>query len=309
MAKALASGDDYLPVKSFKDAKFVFWTETLKLWTIAVPVALTSLFQYLSHSTTAIYAGHLGDTQLSSISVYSSVMASIYFALLFGMSATLGTLCGQAYGAGKVQSLGIYLQRSWIVLVTTCVILSPIYVYASQFLKFFGQASDLAELAGQYSILSIPSMFSFAINLPTQRFLQVQSKVNVIMFIAIIALLLNIGLLYLFYVLSWGVVGAAMASNVSSWVLAGAEVIYAIGWCKEAWTGLSWLAFRDLWGFTKLSLASSIMVCFEQWYTPCIILLLGYLDNPVTAVGSYSISMNFTGWQMMLLLGMNAAVR
>ncbi|KAK7343706.1 hypothetical protein VNO77_12665 [Canavalia gladiata] len=308
MAKAFGSDVDYLPVKSLKEAKSVLWTETVKLWKISVPVALTSLFQFLLQSSTTIYAGHLGDTQLSSISVYTTVLASIFFAFLFGMSATLGTLCGQAYGAGKVQSLGIYLQRSWIVLIFTCIILLPFYIYATPFLKFFGQANDIAELAGQYSTLSIPSIFSFAINLPTQRFLQVQSKVSVIMFISLMALILNIGLLYLFYFLSWGLAGAAMASNVSLWIIAGAQVIYVVGWCKEAWTGLSWLAFRDLWDFTKLSLASSIMLCFEQWYSPCIILLLGHLHNPVIAVGSYSICLNFYGWHMMLLLGMNAAV-
>lgn len=206
------------------------------------------------------------------------------------MSAGLGTLCGQAYGAGKVQSLGIYLQRSWIVALILVIILLPLYVYATPFLKLLGQENDIAELAGHYSILSIPYLFSYTINYPTQRFLQVQSKVNVIMFIAFIALVIHNVLLYLFiYVLSWGITGAAMASNLSSWVVAGGQVIYAVGWCKEAWTGLSWLAFKDLWGFVRLAIASSLMMCFEQFYNPCIILLAGLLDNPVIAVGSYSI--------------------
>lgn len=206
------------------------------------------------------------------------------------MSAALGTLCGQAYGAGQIQSLGIYLQKSWIVLLITSIILSPLYIYATPFLELLGQANDIAELAGQYSIQSIPTMFSYSINLPTQRFLQVQSKVSVIMFIAFMALLIHNGLLYLFiYVFSWGTTGAAMAGNVSSWVIAVAQVVYAVGWCKEAWNGLSWLAFRDLWGFTRLTLASSVMICFDQWYSPCIMLLAGHLHNPVIAVGSYSI--------------------
>ena len=206
------------------------------------------------------------------------------------MSATLATLCGQAYGAGQIQSLGIYLQRSWIVLLITCIILTPLYIYATPFLKLLGQANDIAEFAGQYSRQCIPSIFSFAINLPTQRFLQVQSKVNVIMFIALMALVIHNGLLYLLIsVFSLGTTGAAMVTNVSSWVIAGAQVVYVVGWSKGAWTGLSWLAFRDLWGFTRLSLASSVMACFEQWYPASIVLLAGHLHNPVIAVGSYSI--------------------
>ncbi|KAK7270469.1 hypothetical protein RIF29_23637 [Crotalaria pallida] len=301
--------DDYRRVKSFNEAKLVVWTETVKLWEIAVPVALTSLFQFLGGSFTVIFVGHLGDLELSSISLYASVISIISMSLLMGLSTALGTLCGQAYGAGQIQSLGIYLQRSWIVLLTTCIILLPLYIYATPLLKLLGEANDIAELAGQYAILSIPSMFSSAINLSIQRFLQFQSKVSVIMFMSFVALLIHSGLLYLFiHVFSWGLTGAAMAGNVSSWVNAVAQLVYAISWCKEAWTGLSWFSFRDLWGFIRLCLASSVMTCFEQWYTPCIILLAGHLHNPVIAVGSYSICQNFCGWQFMLLLGVNASV-
>jgi len=73
---------DYFPVKSLKDVKFVLWAETVKIWRIALPVALTHLFQVLTNSSTSIYAGHLGDIELSSISVSQGVMSSIYFQLL-----------------------------------------------------------------------------------------------------------------------------------------------------------------------------------------------------------------------------------
>lgn len=208
----------------------------------------------------------------------------------FGMSTALGTICGQAYGAGQIESLGIYVQKSWIVLTLTCIILLPFYLYATPFLELLGQEKDIAELTGKYSIQVIPQMFSFAINLPTQSFLQAQSKVKAIVCIAFVALLIQNLLLYIFIIgLSWGTTGAAMANNVSGWVIAVAQVVYAVGWCKEGWSGLSWLAFKDLWSFAKLTLASSVMVCLEQWYVTCIILLAGQLDDPVIAVGSYSI--------------------
>ncbi|KAG4920866.1 hypothetical protein JHK86_049679 [Glycine max] len=133
------SESDYLPMKSLKDLKFVLWTETVKIWRIAFPMALPALFQFLTISSTSIYAGHLGDIEHSSISVYQGVISAIYFNLL------------------------------------------------------------------------------------------------------------------------------------------------------EEWTGFSWMAFRDLWSFAKLSLASSVISCLEQWYGTCIILLAGLLDNPVIDVDSYSI--------------------
>ncbi|WVZ15072.1 hypothetical protein V8G54_012638 [Vigna mungo] len=61
---------DYLAVKGLKDAKFVFWTETVKIWRIAFPMALSALFQLLTVLSNSVYAGHLGDLELSSLSVY-----------------------------------------------------------------------------------------------------------------------------------------------------------------------------------------------------------------------------------------------
>ncbi|XP_027357252.1 protein DETOXIFICATION 35-like [Abrus precatorius] len=121
--KSFTSEPDYLPVKSLKDVKFVLCTETVKIWKIALPMALSALFQFLTKSSSSIYAGHLGDIELSSISIYQSVISSIYFYLMFGMSSALATLCGQAFGAGQIQSTCVYVQRSWIILVATCIFL------------------------------------------------------------------------------------------------------------------------------------------------------------------------------------------
>ncbi|XP_047160837.1 protein DETOXIFICATION 35-like [Vigna umbellata] len=309
MSQKYTSESDYSAVKRLKDVKFVLWTETVKIWKIALPVALTHLFQFLTNSSTSIYAGHLGDIQLSSISVSQGVLSSIYFYLLFGMSSALATLCGQAFGAGQIVSTCLYVQRSWIILTITCTILLPVYVYATPLLKLLGQDEEIADLAGTYSIQLIPHMFSFAIVFPTLRFLQAQSKVKVIMCIAFVVLLIQNGLLYMFiHVFGWGVTGLAMVSDIVGWLYALALVVYTIGWNKEEWSGFSWMAFRDLWAFSKLCLASSVMICLEQWYLTCIMLLVGLLQNPVISVASYSICFNVQGWHFTLLLGINTAI-
>ncbi|CAN1264605.1 Protein DETOXIFICATION 34 [Linum perenne] len=93
-----------------------------------------------------------------------------------------------------------------------------------------------------------------------------------------------------------------------SWIILTAQVVYVVGWCNEGWSGLSWLAFKDIWGFVKLSFASAVMLCLEIWYIMSIIVLTGHLNNAVTAVGSLSICMNFNGWVGMLFIGINAAI-
>jgi Na+-driven multidrug efflux pump len=41
-----------------------------------------------------------------------------------GMASALETLCGQSYGAKQYHMLGIYLQRSWIILFACAVMLA-----------------------------------------------------------------------------------------------------------------------------------------------------------------------------------------
>ena len=82
MIQKHTSEPDYLPVESLKDVMFVLRTETVKIWRVALPMALLALFQLLMDSSTSIYAGHIGDIELSSIGVYQGVIGAIYFYLL-----------------------------------------------------------------------------------------------------------------------------------------------------------------------------------------------------------------------------------
>lgn len=114
------------------------------------------------------------------------------------MSSALETLCGQAYGAGQVEMLGIYMQRSWLIMLVACICITPLYIYSTPLLKLLGQRDDIAELAGKFSIQIIPQMFSLALNFTTQKFLQAQSDVNILAWVAFVALLLHIATLYMF---------------------------------------------------------------------------------------------------------------
>ncbi|KAJ6390808.1 hypothetical protein OIU77_024926 [Salix suchowensis] len=302
-------GGDYPPATGFGDAKYICLLESSKLWAIAGPIAFNILCNYGVNSLTNIFVGHIGDIELSAVAISLSVIANFSFGFLLGMGSALETLCGQAFGAGQVDLLGVYMQRSWIILFVACLFLLPLYVFATPVLKLLGQRNDIAELAGKFTIQVIPQMFSLAINFPTQKFLQAQSKVGVLAWIGLVALITHIGILYLFInVFKWGLAGAAIAYDISAWGIALAQVVYVVGWCKDGWRGLSWLAFKDIWAFVRLSIASAVMLCLEIWYFMTIIVLTGHLEDPIIAVGSLSICMNINGWEGMLFIGINAAI-
>ncbi|XP_022136855.1 protein DETOXIFICATION 27-like, partial [Momordica charantia] len=154
------------------------WAESRKLWHIVGPAIFSRVASYSMLVITQAFAGHLGDLELAAMSIANNVIVGFDFGLLLGMASALETLCGQAYGAKKLHMLGIYMQRSWIVLFICCIFLLPIYLFATPALKLLGQPSDLAELSGKVSMLLIPLHFSFAFQFPLQRFLQSQLKTS-----------------------------------------------------------------------------------------------------------------------------------
>ncbi|RZB88705.1 protein DETOXIFICATION 35-like isoform X2 [Glycine soja] len=308
-AALVTENGDYVAVRELKEVKKVFWIETKRVWQIAMPIVFNIWCQFGVNSVTSMFVGHLGDIQLSAISLINSVIGTFAFGFMLGMGSATETLCGQAFGAGQVNMLGVYMQRSWVILSVTSILLLPIYIFAGPILKFLGQQEDIADLAGSFSILVIPQFLSLPFNFPTQKFLQAQSKVNIIAWIGLVALILHIGMLWLLiYVLDFGLAGAALAFDITSWGITVAQLVYVVIWCKDGWTGLSWLAFKDIWAFVRLSLASAVMLCLEVWYMMSVIVLAGNLDNALVAVDSLSICMNINGWEAMLFIGVNAAV-
>ncbi|XP_021808155.1 protein DETOXIFICATION 27-like isoform X1 [Prunus avium] len=280
------------------------WIESKKLWRVVGPAIVSRLAGYSMGVITQAFAGHLGVVELASISIANNVVLGFTFGLLLGMASALETLCGQAFGAKRHHMLGIYLQRSWIVLFFCCILLLPIYIFASPILKLLGQADDVAEQTGVVSLWLLPLHFSYAFLFPLQRFLQSQLKNFVTLWVSLVVLVFHALISWLFvYVLDFGVVGAAVALDISWRVLCFGLLGYVTcGWCPLSWTGFSMEAFYGLWEFVKLSTASGVMLCLEFWYYRILILMTGYLQNATLAVDALSICMTINGWELMIHL-------
>ncbi|THG12256.1 hypothetical protein TEA_029068 [Camellia sinensis var. sinensis] len=286
--------------------------ESKKLWHIVGPSMVSRIASFSMFVITQSSAGHLGDLELAAISISSNVILGFNFGLLLGMASALETLCGQAYGAKKYQMLGIYMQRSWIVLFICGVILLPFYIFATPILKLLGQPSDIAELSGVVSIWMIPLHFSFVFQFPLQRFLQSQLKTAAIAWVSVAALAVHslsqlktaaiawvsVAALAVHSLVSWwfvyrlkfDLVGVVVTLNFSWWIsVFGLFAYVVLGGCPLTWIGFSIEAFSGLWEFVKLSAASGVMLCLENWYYRILVLMTGNLQNAEIAVDALSI--------------------
>ncbi|CAH1442828.1 unnamed protein product [Lactuca virosa] len=274
--------EDIPPINGINDFFVQFGVESKKLWYLAGPAIFTTVFQYSLGAITQTFAGHVGTLDLAAVSVENSVIAGFSFGVMVGMGSALETLCGQAFGAGQVDMLGVYMQRSWVILFVTALILLPLYIFATPLLLLIGQTHDISHAAGQMAIWMIPQLFAYAFNFPIAKFLQAQR---------------------------WGLWGGAIVLNLSWWFMVIAQMIYILsGTCGRAWSGFSLGAFSNLWSFVKLSLASAIMLCLETWYFMALVLFAGYLKNAEIAVDALSICTNIVGWAVMIAIGFNAAI-
>jgi MATE family multidrug resistance protein len=184
------------------------------------------------------------------------------------MASALETLCGQAYGAKQHHMLGIYMQRSWLILLGFSVLLAPTYIFSAQLLVAVGLPAELSHEAGLVSVYFLPLHFISAVMLPLNKFLQCQLK-NWVMAVTTAAVLpVHVAATWLLVRhFELGVLGAAMAVDISWGLIMGLQLAYAVGGgCPETWRGFSALAFVDLKDFVKLSAASGVMV----WYVICV---------------------------------------
>ncbi|KAI4336920.1 hypothetical protein L6164_015391 [Bauhinia variegata] len=229
-----------------------FGIESKKLWKLAGPAIFTVLCQYSLGADTQAFAVLYSELDLAAIaSLDFGIMATILYFSSFSYSCALETLCGQAYDAGQIRMLGVYMQRSWVILLTTAIILIPIHVWAPPILELFGETTEISDAAGKFALWRIPQLFAHALNFPIQK---LESSRH--------------GL------------GGAITVNTSWWLIVRGQLLQIfITESDGAWSGFLWLAFADLYGFVKLSLASAVMLC-----------------------------MNLSGWDTMIAIGFNAAI-
>ena len=179
------------------------------------------------------------------------------------MASAVQTVCGQAYGARKYATMGIILQRAIILHVGAAVLLTFIYGFSGQILMAIGISDTIAQQGRTFAYGLIPQLYAFAVSCPMQRFLQAQNIVSPLALMAVGVFFLHIFLSWLVvYVLGYGLLGAALTLGVSWWIFVLINGLYIVlsPSCKETWTGLSIRAFKGIWPYFKLTLASAVML-------------------------------------------------
>ena len=77
-------GGDYPPMRSWREVRSMVWAETVKLWRVAGPLAFQILCQFGTNSITTVFVSHIGNLELSAVSISLYVIGTFVYGFLVG---------------------------------------------------------------------------------------------------------------------------------------------------------------------------------------------------------------------------------
>ncbi|KAM0933274.1 putative multi antimicrobial extrusion protein [Dioscorea sansibarensis] len=277
---------------------------------IGAPMVVTTLAQFFVQVVSSMMVGHLGELQLSSAAIATSLTGVTGFSLLLGMASGLETLCGQAYGAQQYEELGTQAYRAMLSLFIVCIPISIIWMSMGKLLIFIGQDPLISEEAGKYALWLIPALFAYAITQTMMKFLQSQSLILPMLLSSIAALSFHIPLCwFMVFKSGLGNVGAAFSISISYWLNVFILALYIkySDSCKSTRTPFALKAFKGISEFLRFAVPSAVMTCLEWWSFELLILLSGLLPNPKLETSVLSICLNSIAFLYTIPYGIGAA--
>ena len=64
------------------------WDESKKMWVIAGPAILTSVFQFSIGFVTVVFVGHLGNVELAAVSIAQNVIEGFAYGIMVRLTNT-----------------------------------------------------------------------------------------------------------------------------------------------------------------------------------------------------------------------------
>ncbi len=282
---------------------------------MTIPMVATYLLEYLPAIICIVLVGHI-DSPDTKLYVDAATMSSTFtnvsaISIGFGLSSALDTLCSQAHGAGQYKKMGVYLQSGLLVV---GVWLLPIFLlnwHTEYFLLFLGQDAQVAQLAGEFSkitVFGIPFLFLYEM---CRKLMQAQNIVQPLVVMMMIGNVVNVvGGYYLTYTFGYGFQGAAWSRSLGYMILPVCMTIYMM-WSRnyKSWWG-GWdltAALAQVHIFLTLGIPGLLMMAMEWWAYEILALFSGWLPDSVEAMSVHAVLMNVSSTLFMVFLGISVS--
>lgn len=249
----------------------------------SAPLIVTYLLQYGLSIITISLVGHLGTNELAAVALALMTANITGFAVYEGLITGLDTLCAQAYGAGRLDLVGLHVQRMSCLLLLITIPISVLWILSPQLLVLVIPEKDLARMAGYFLRASLLGAPGYALFEAGRRFSQAQGLFYGPLFVILMAIPINIFFNWLLvFRFQWGFIGAALALSITRDILPILLLAYVIiiePSSLKCWVGIGKEVFQD-WGvMIKLSLPGVFMVQAEWFAFEILTVAASYLSS------------------------------
>lgn len=264
---------------------------------ISGPTAMTGLILYSRAMISTLFLGYLGELELAGGSLAIGFANITGYSVISGLAMGMEPICGQAYGAKQWKLLGLTLQRTVLLLLSTSVPISFMWLNMKRILMWCGQDEEISSVAQTFILFSIPDLFFLSLLHPLRVYLRTQSITLPLTYCSAISVLLHVPLNFLLVVhFKMGIAGVAIAmvwTNLNLFLLL-TSFVYVSGVHKASWVSPSMDCLRGWSSLLALAVPTCISVCLEWWWYELMIMLCGLLVNPKATIASMGILIQTT---------------
>ncbi|KAK6792597.1 hypothetical protein RDI58_011678 [Solanum bulbocastanum] len=271
--------------------------EMKEIGKIAGPTAITGLVLYSRSMISMLFLGYLGELELAGGSLSIGFANITGYSVISGLAMGMEPICGQAYGAKQMKLLGITLQRTVLLLLSTSIPISFMWLNMKRILLWCGQDEDISNMAHTFILFAIPDLFFLSLLHPLRIYLRTQNITLPLTYCSAISVLVHVPLNFLLVrYCDLGIAGVALAmvlTNLNFFLLL-CSFVYFSGVYKDSWVAPSMDCVRGWSSLLALAIPTCVSVCLEWWWYEFMILLCGLLANPKATIASMGILIQTT---------------
>ncbi|CAN6584290.1 unnamed protein product [Malus baccata var. baccata] len=264
---------------------------------ISGPSTMTGLLLYSRAMISMLFLGYLGELELAGGSLSIGFANITGYSVISGLAMGMEPICGQAYGAKQMKLLGLTLQRTVLLLLSTSLPISFMWFNMKRVLLWFGQDEEISSVAHTFILFSTPDLFFLSLLHPLRIYLRTQNITLPVTYCSAISVLLHIPLNFLLVVkFQMGISGVAIAmvwTNLNLFILLFSFTYFSNVY-KDSWVCPSADCLRGWSSLLALAIPTCISVCLEWWWYEFMIMLCGLLANPKATISSMGILIQTT---------------
>jgi putative MATE family efflux protein len=193
---------------------------------LAWPISLQSILVTMLGMSDIMMVGHLGDASVASVGLGNRIQFVVLI-ILSGLSAGVGVLSAQYYGAGKTQQISSIVVKT---LVLGAVVLFPVLLLTFAFghlVVGLGTTDpEIISTGTEYLWVTMPSLVFIVIVMVFENALRGFSQVKLPMVLGTIAIFTNIALNY--WLINGGLGIDALGVQGAAWATFIARAIHAL---------------------------------------------------------------------------------